>query len=57
VDPQGHSAARRIRSTDKSSELTGNATRDLPVWPKGGPNVLLFNLKNDKLARLTIPFN
>jgi hypothetical protein len=28
--PQGHSAAEKIRSTGKSSELIGNRTRDLP---------------------------
>jgi hypothetical protein len=29
--PQDHSAAGRIRSTEKSSELIGNRTRDLPA--------------------------
>jgi hypothetical protein len=27
--PQGHSAARRIRSIEKSNDLIGNRTRDL----------------------------
>jgi hypothetical protein len=29
--PQGHSAAGNIRSIEKSSELIGNRTRDLPA--------------------------
>jgi hypothetical protein len=29
--PQGHSAAGRIRSFEKSSDLVGNRTRDLPA--------------------------
>jgi hypothetical protein len=29
--PQGHIAAGRIRSTEKSSDLNGNRTRDLPA--------------------------
>jgi hypothetical protein len=29
--PQGHSAAGRIRSTEKSNDLIGNRTRDLPA--------------------------
>jgi hypothetical protein len=29
--PQGHSVAGRIRSTEKSSDLIGNRTRDLPA--------------------------
>jgi hypothetical protein len=29
--PQGHSAAGRIRSIEKSSDLIGNRTRDLPA--------------------------
>jgi hypothetical protein len=29
--PQGHSAAERIRSIEKSNDLMGNRTRDLPA--------------------------
>jgi hypothetical protein len=29
--PEGHSAAGRIRSTEKSNDLIGNRTRDLPA--------------------------
>jgi hypothetical protein len=29
--PQGHSAAGRIRSVEKSNDLIGNQTRDLPA--------------------------
>jgi hypothetical protein len=29
--PQGHSAAGRIRPTEKSNDLIGNRTRDLPA--------------------------
>jgi hypothetical protein len=31
VDPQGHSAAGKIRSIEKSNDLIGNRTRDLPA--------------------------
>jgi hypothetical protein len=29
--PQGHSAAGRVRSIEKSNDLVGNRTRDLPA--------------------------
>jgi hypothetical protein len=29
--PKGHSAAGRIRSIEKSNDLIGNGTRDIPV--------------------------
>jgi hypothetical protein len=32
VDPQGHNAAGRIRSIEKSSDFIGIWTRDLPAW-------------------------
>jgi hypothetical protein len=31
VDPQGHGAAGRVRSIEKSSDLIGNRTRDIPA--------------------------
>jgi hypothetical protein len=30
--PQGHNAAGKIRSTEKSDDLIGNRTRDLPAF-------------------------
>jgi hypothetical protein len=32
VDPQGHNAAGRIRSTEKFNDLIGNQNRDLPAF-------------------------
>jgi hypothetical protein len=39
---QGHSAAGRIRSTEKFSDLIGNRTRDLPAYNM----VMILGLRN-----------
>jgi hypothetical protein len=47
--PQGHSAAGRIRSLDKSSDLIGNRSRDLPAC-----NIVLQPTIQTKLYKKTL---
>jgi hypothetical protein len=55
--PQGHSAAGRIRSVEKSSDLIGNRTRDFPacsIMPQPTTLPLCYCESYEDAGKLTI---